>query len=617
MTQKRGGARDRRRAARLRAPGCGAAGGRRAAGRGPPRRRHRRGRPPGVRRPPPRQRARLHRQPPGRPGRHRTVGAAADDGRPDADRRPPPDHGRDQGAGRATVDVSAIDPRAHRLHAPAVHALSGPDGPRERRLRRQHVRDALAAAPTADAGGPEAARAVGRPRPTGERDVGRDAAPARARLCAGPRTDAAVPRRADRRYRPDPPGQGLGRAPPPARLRGDGPRHDAVRGRRGGLRPGGPHRRGPARGDGRAGRASADGPGRRRDRRRDRDDVRRQRRRLRRRRPRDQPARPARVRCHGERLRGRPAGGGRGDQGGRHRDRLRAGAAAVVRRRLRDPRCPRPGRGETGIGGPGARGMSLVKALTRILAFVGKEIVEVVRRPGALASLILGPFLILALFGAGYSGYRRPLDTVVVVPPDSGLPTDVASYHEISGAGLEVTQVTTDEAAATQRLQAGHIDVVLVAPGDVEQNFRAGRQSTIQVRVNVTDPVDQNYTTFLARALEREVNRIIVERIAQEGQAYALNAGAADAAQIPPSVVAAPTKAAIDNIAPAQPTVVQYFGTAVLALVLQHMAVTLIALSVIRERTTGLFELFRVSPIRTGELVVGKVTALGDRKSVV
>ena len=255
--------------------------------------------------------------------------------------------------------------------------------------------------------------------------------------------------------------------------------------------------------------------------------------------------------------------------------------------------------------------MSIIKALTRILAFVGKEVVEVIRRPGALASLILGPFLILALFGAGYSGYRRPLDTVVVIPPNSGLPTDVASYKDISGSGLEVTQVTTDEGAATKRLQDGEVDVVLVAPDNVEQQFRAGKQSVIQVRVNVTDPVDQNYTTFLARALEREVNRIIVEKIAQEGQTYALNAGAQDAAQIPPSVVAAPTKAEVDNIAPAQPTVVQYFGTAVLALVLQHMAVTLIALSVIRERTTGLFELFRVSPIRTGELVIGKVAAFG------
>jgi ABC-2 type transport system permease protein len=261
--------------------------------------------------------------------------------------------------------------------------------------------------------------------------------------------------------------------------------------------------------------------------------------------------------------------------------------------------------------------MNVLKVLTRILAFVGKEFVEVVRRPGALASLILGPFIVMAIFGVGYSGYRRPLATVVVVPPDSGLPTDVQAYQEISGAGLEVIEVTTDEASANQRLQDQAIDVVLVAPADVEEGFRAGEQSTIEVKVNVVDPVEQNYTTFLARALEREVNRIVVERIAEEGQTYALSAGAAEAAAIPPSVVAAPTKAEVQNIAPSQPGVVQYFGTAVLALILQHMAVTLIALSVVRERTTGLFELFRVSPIRTGELVIGKILAFGILSSAI
>ena len=101
---------------------------------------------------------------------------------------------------------------------------------------------------------------------------------------------------------------------------------------------------------------------------------------------------------------------------------------------------------------------------------------------------------------------------------------------------------------------------MLVAPNDVEDQFRAGEQSTIEVRVNVVDPVEQNYTTFLARALEREVNRIIVERIAEEGQTYALSDGAAMLPAIPPSVVASPTKAEVVNVAPSQPGVVQFFG---------------------------------------------------------
>jgi ABC-2 type transport system permease protein len=261
--------------------------------------------------------------------------------------------------------------------------------------------------------------------------------------------------------------------------------------------------------------------------------------------------------------------------------------------------------------------MRVLKTITRILAFVGKELIEVVRRPGALLSLVLGPFLIMAIFGIGYSGYRRPLATVIVVPEGAGLPTDVQSYSDISGAGLDIVDVTTDETSAENRLRSRAIDVVLIAPADLEKSFRSGQQSVIKVLVNVVDPVDQNYAVFLARVLERDVNRVIVERVAEEGQTYALNAGAEEANQIPPSVVAAPTKAEIANVAPSKPTIVQFFGTAVLALILQHMAATLIALSVVRERTTGLFELFRVSPITTAELVIGKLLAFGIFSSVI
>ena len=61
------------------------------------------------------------------------------------------------------------------------------------------------------------------------------------------------------------------------------------------------------------------------------------------------------------------------------------------------------------------------------------------------------------------------------------------------------------------------------------------------------------------------------------------------------------------NVAPSTPSVVGYFAPAVLALVLQHMAVTLIALSVVRDRTSGAIELFRVSPVSAWEVVAGKI----------
>jgi ABC-2 type transport system permease protein len=57
--------------------------------------------------------------------------------------------------------------------------------------------------------------------------------------------------------------------------------------------------------------------------------------------------------------------------------------------------------------------------------------------------------------------------------------------------------------------------------------------------------------------------------------------------------------------------VVTFFMPAVLALVLQHMAVTLTSLSLVRERLSGAMELFRVSPVGVVEILLGKYLAFG------
>ncbi len=253
----------------------------------------------------------------------------------------------------------------------------------------------------------------------------------------------------------------------------------------------------------------------------------------------------------------------------------------------------------------------LLAVFVRLLAFIGKELVETMRRPGAILSLVLGPFLIMAVFGLGYSGVKRPLETVIVAPPTSGLPTDIATYQGLAGGGLHIAEVTADRAAAEQRLRTGTVDVVIVAPEDAEAQFRAGEQSVIEVLVDEVDPVAENYAGFLASGLASEVNREIIERVAAEGEGYAVAAGEPEAAAIPPDVIAAPTRAEIVNTAPSSPRVVAYFAPAVLALILQHLAVTLVAMSLVRERTSGVIELFRIAPVSTAEVLVGKVLAFG------
>lgn len=251
-----------------------------------------------------------------------------------------------------------------------------------------------------------------------------------------------------------------------------------------------------------------------------------------------------------------------------------------------------------------------MKALFRVLALVGKEIVEVLRRPGAVISLVLGPFLILAIFGFGYHGYRRDLQTVVVLPANTTLPTDPPQYDTLGAAGIRVADVTADRAAAERRLQRQEIDLVVIVPNDAEATLKQGQQAELLVEMNLVDPVQANYASFLSGTIQAGVNREIYRRGAAAGEAYALSVGG-QAANIPPDVIASPTVVHVQNIAPVTPGIVAFFGLAALALVLQHMAVTLLALSIVRERTSGAMDMFRVAPIRATELVVGKVVAFG------
>ena len=61
----------------------------------------------------------------------------------------------------------------------------------------------------------------------------------------------------------------------------------------------------------------------------------------------------------------------------------------------------------------------------------------------------------MAIFGLGYSGVKRPLETIIVPPASSGLPADAATYQDLAGAGLNIVEVVPDRAAAEARLRAG------------------------------------------------------------------------------------------------------------------------------------------------------------------
>jgi len=101
-----------------------------------------------------------------------------------------------------------------------------------------------------------------------------------------------------------------------------------------------------------------------------------------------------------------------------------------------------------------------------------------------------------------------------------------------------------------------------------------------------------------------------------DGQLGELDAVADQVRNIDPAVVVSPLRSKTNNLAPignlGDPAVnpaqayVRFYTPAVLALLLQHMMVTLAALSLVRERLQGTIEVFRVSPLTAIQVLIGK-----------
>jgi len=87
--------------------------------------------------------------------------------------------------------------------------------------------------------------------------------------------------------------------------------------------------------------------------------------------------------------------------------------------------------------------------------------------------------------------------------------------------------------------------------------------------------------------------------------------------RVPPDVLSAPFSVQASNTVPAEPTAIGFFAPAVVALLLQHIAVSLASLSMVRDRMLGATEVYRVAPVTPLEIILGKTLSYGLLLSVV
>ncbi len=159
--------------------------------------------------------------------------------------------------------------------------------------------------------------------------------------------------------------------------------------------------------------------------------------------------------------------------------------------------------------------------IRRLLAFVTKEILDVMRQPRLLLVLIAGPFLILLLFGLGFTGRQAPVETILVIPEDAELPPDMREREWNFGPDFPLQEVTADEEGALAQLGRGDVDLVAVMPRETYSILIQGRKIPITVYMNTVDPVRAQWITFGSNFFLGYINDQLAARVAAEGQGVA------------------------------------------------------------------------------------------------
>lgn len=154
----------------------------------------------------------------------------------------------------------------------------------------------------------------------------------------------------------------------------------------------------------------------------------------------------------------------------------------------------------------------------RVIAIAAKELRDVWRQPRLIVALVLGPFLILLVFGMGYQSVPPPLATVLVIEEGAGLTDAVEELQESLEPAVEIVEVTEDVGEAQRMLMSGDVDIVVVTPAEALDTVRNNERAVVQVYHDKLDPFDQAYITIFTRSSVDELNRRVLASVAREGQ---------------------------------------------------------------------------------------------------
>ncbi|MGE5787708.1 MAG: ABC transporter permease [Myxococcales bacterium] len=230
------------------------------------------------------------------------------------------------------------------------------------------------------------------------------------------------------------------------------------------------------------------------------------------------------------------------------------------------------------------RAVALVNVLRRVLAMAQKELSHIRRDPQTLIMSLGMPVGLLLLFGFGVSFDLEHLPIAAVDQDQSSVSRQLTRDFDASG-DFVVTSILDDVTEGEAQVRRGKAVAVLVIPRGFSRALGRGERAELQLIVDGSDSTTANQTLNKAEASAAAavtapgISSVTVPRIvANTWTLY--NATGSSALLLVPGLM---------------------------AMILATVCVLLTALTVAREWERGSMEQLFTTPIRRGELILGKL----------
>jgi ABC-2 type transport system permease protein len=154
--------------------------------------------------------------------------------------------------------------------------------------------------------------------------------------------------------------------------------------------------------------------------------------------------------------------------------------------------------------------------------------------------------------------------------------------------------------------------MVLVAPDDGIEALGRGEQAVFSIVHTEIDPVLTGSIELIGRLSVDQLNQEVLTAMVERAQGEIRQSGGPlaealeDVPDADPALLVSPFTVEAASVVEPPESQAAYYAPGVMILLVQHLALTFAALSLVRERELGITEMYRVSPLTVREAMTGK-----------